>query len=454
MPLSKNEIINVKITAISSDGNGIARHEGMAVFVPFSAVGDELRVKIVKVNKSYVFAIIQEILLPSQDRQAPQCAIYGKCGGCCFAHMSYEAELRAKKTFVEDALRRIGGLDVQVQDVAPSQSAERYRNKVQFPVCTSEGKVKSGFFASRSHRVIICDDCILQPKILNDIAKSCCEFFESKNINVYDEVTQKGTVRHIYMRHSVKSGKVLLCIVVNGRRLPFDSDFCAEMTRKHPEIESIVINKNTQLTNVILGKQCKTLYGSGTLKDEMCGVPVVLDPLSFYQVNTKGAELLYSTAADMAQLENSDTLLDLYCGTGTIGLAMVKRTPCKKLVGVEIVPEAVKSAQANAEQMGIENAVFICADAKMAVQELMAQKLMPDIVVLDPPRKGCDEAALNTVVDMKPRKIVMISCNISTAARDVKHLCQNGYEVQEVKPVDLFARTRHVETVILLSHKP
>ncbi len=450
--LNKNETIALTITDMSSDGSGIGKYNDIIVFVPFSAVGDELLVKIVKVHKTYVYAIIQQIITPSDSRILPECEIYGKCGGCLFAHITYKAELKAKRSFAMHAMQRIGGINAPVQETLASPQEARYRNKVQFPVCISGGQIKSGFYASRSHRVIVCDDCRLQPRLLNNIAKTCCRIFEKFNIPVYDEKTRKGLLRHIYLRYGETSGSVLLCFVINGNNLPHSNEICAEILDNHSEVKSIVININTQNTNVILGKKCRTLHGTGFISDEVCGVPVMLDAMSFYQVNKKGAELLYKTAADMAQLKSDDILLDLYCGTGTIGLAMMKTAQFKQLVGVEIVPEAVESARQNALKMGItgERARFICADTASAMQALVEEGLTPTAVVLDPPRKGCDETTLNAIVTMAPRQIVMISCNVATAARDAKYLEENGYKVKEVAPVDLFPRTKHVEVIVLL----
>ena len=351
-----------------------------------------------------------------------------------------------------DALRRIGGLDVPVRDILPSPQTERYRNKVQYPLfLAGDGSVQAGFYASRSHRPLPCGDCLLQPGLLNRIAATLCALLTQYHISVYDEQAHRGLARHIYLRHAVTNGSVLVCLVCNGRSLPHAQDICAALVKAHPEVESVVLNVNTHKTNVITGKECITLYGPGVLHDTMRGVPVALGPLSFYQVNTEGANRLYSVAADFAAPGPEDTLLDLYCGAGTIGLSMAEH--CGRLIGVEIVPEAVESARRNAAAMGVEHAEFFCADAGTAAQKLAADGLLPNIVVLDPPRKGCDEPTLKAVLAMAPQRIVMVSCNPATAARDLKYLSQHGYAVQAVQPVDMFPRTKHVETVVLLSHK-
>lgn len=450
MPLTKNQIIPLTINTLSNDGNGIGRFEGQAVFVPFTAVGDILSVKIVKVCKSYAFGIIEEIIESGAGRIPADCPIFGKCGGCCFRHISYEAELRAKEGFVADAMKRIGGIDLAVDPILPSPHIDRYRNKVQYPLFTApDGSIRAGFYAGRSHRAIPCDDCLLQPELLNRIADSFCQLLTRFHISAYDEAAHRGLVRHLYLRHAVTTGRVMVCIVCNGRKLPHAEKICSELTALHPEIESIVLNVNTQKTNVITGSECITLYGTGVLHDTMRKVAVALSPLSFYQVNTEGANRLYGVAAEYAQLQPEDTLLDLYCGAGTIGLSMADQ--CKRVIGVEIIPEAIESARQNAKKMGVTHAEFFCADAGAAAQKLAHDGLLPNVVVLDPPRKGCDHATLDAVVQMAPQRIVMVSCNPSTAARDAAYLQENGYCVQTIRPVDLFPRTKHVETVVLLS---
>ena len=449
MPLKKNQIIPLEITALSSDGNGVGRWEGQAVFVPFTAVGDQADVRIVKVCKTYSFGIIQALHTPGPSRVLAGCEIYQKCGGCCLRHISYEAELDAKRGFVADAMRRLGGLRAEVLPTLASPQPERYRNKVQYPLYQDEnGEVHAGFFASRSHRVIPCQDCLLQPELLNQIARDACALLTRYHIPVYSEEQHRGFARHIYLRHAVTTGEVLFCLVANGRTMPHQQDFCRELCARHPQIRSIVLNVNTQKTNVILGRECIPWIGPGVLADEMAGVPVELSPLSFYQVNTLGAGLLYRQAREFAGLTGSETLLDLYCGAGTIGLSMADA--CARLIGVEIVPEAIADAQRNARRMGVHHAEFYCADAQKAARMLREQGLAPDVVILDPPRKGCTEETLAHVCAMGPRRIVMVSCNPATAARDAAWLSCQGYTVQKIQPVDMFPRTKHVECVLLL----
>ena len=456
MPLQKNQVLTLRVERLSSDGSGVAHSpDGETVFVPGAAPGDEARVRIVKDCKRYAFGILDEVLTPSPDRIPVDCAVAGPCGGCSLRHLDYAAELRAKQENVVDAFARIGGLDVPVLPIVGSPEVNRYRNKVQFPVGVDKsGKPCFGFYAGRTHRIVPCPDCRLQPGVLNEIGNALCAFFAEKGIQPYSEETGKGLVRHIFLRRGAHSGQIMVCLVCTCAKLPYAEELCTRLKAQFAEITTILLNVNAKNTNVILGTETHTLYGPGYIEDTLCGVPVQLGPLSFYQVNTLAAEQLYGIAAQYAQLTPDDLLLDLYCGMGTIGLSMAAH--CRELIGVEIVPEAIESAKANAARMGADVAAksrFFCADAGQAATRLAAEGLHPDIVMLDPPRKGCDEATLSAVVRMAPRRVVYVSCNPATAARDAAWLEQNGYHAEKVQPVDLFPRTRHVETVVLLSHK-
>jgi len=454
MPLQKNQILTLRIERLSSDGSGVAHSaDGEAVFVPGTAPGDEARVRIVKDCGRYAFGILDELLTPSPDRIPVDCAVAGPCGGCSLRHLDYTAELRAKQESVLDAFRRIGGLEVPVLDILPSPDVDRYRNKVQFPVGIDKNGVPCiGFYAGRTHRIVPCPDCKLQPSVLNEIGNALCAFFAQQVIRPYDEQSGKGLVRHIFLRRGAHSGQIMVCLVCTRAKLPHAEQLCTALRGQFPAISTILLNVNAKNTNVILGSENHILYGPGYIEDTLCGVPVRLGPLSFYQVNTLAAERLYGVAAQYAQLTPDDTLLDLYCGMGTIGLSMAGQ--CRELIGVEIVPEAIESAKANAARMGEAVAAksrFFCADAGQAATQLAAEGLHPDIVMLDPPRKGCDEATLSAVVRMAPRRVVYVSCNPATAARDAAWLEQNGYHAEKVQPVDLFPRTKHCETVVLLS---
>ena len=454
MPLQKNQILTLRIERLSSDGSGVAHSaDGEAVFVPGTAPGDEARVRIVKDCGRYAFGILDELLTPSPDRIPVDCPVAGPCGGCSLRHLDYAAELRAKQESVLDAFRRIGGLEVPVLDILPSPEVDRYRNKVQFPVGVDKnGAPCIGFYAGRTHRIVPCPDCKLQPGVLNEIGNALCAFFAQQGIRPYDEQSGKGLVRHIFLRRGAHSGQIMVCLVCTRAKLPHAEQLCTALREQFPAISTILLNVNAKNTNVILGGENHILYGPGYIEDTLCGVPVRLGPLSFYQVNTLAAERLYGVASQYAQLTPDDTLLDLYCGMGTIGLSMADQ--CRELIGVEIVPEAIESAKANAARMGEAVAAksrFFCADAGQAATQLAAEGLHPDIVMLDPPRKGCDEATLSAVVRMAPRRVVYVSCNPATAARDAAWLEKNGYHAEKVQPVDLFPRTKHVEAVLLLT---
>ena len=455
MPLQKNQIITLSIERLSNDGSGVGHWEGEAVFVPGTAPGDIIRARIVNDCKRYAFGIVEEIETPSTDRIPVDCPVAGPCGGCSLRHLRYQAELQAKEASVADAFRRIGGLDVTIQPILPSPEVDRYRNKVQYPVGRDKnGHLCIGFYAGRSHRIVPCADCKLQPEILNEIGAALCSLLEQHGIQPYDEETGKGLVRHICLRRGAHSGQIMVCLVCTQPKLPCADEIMQKLRGQFGEIATVLINVNREKTNVILGLENHILYGPGFIEDTLCGVPVQLGPLSFYQVNTPGAEQLYAVAADYAAPGPDDLLLDLYCGMGTIGLSMAGR--CRELVGVEIIPEAIESAKANAARMGdaiAKKSRFFCADAGEAASRLAAEGLAPDVIIVDPPRKGCDQATLSAIIKMSPRRLVYVSCNPATAARDTAILVQAGYQVEKVQPVDMFPRTGHVECVISLSQQ-
>lgn len=451
MPLIKNQTITLEIESISSDGNGVGRYDGQVVFVPYTAAGDVADVKIVKTTKSLAYGIIEKLITAGEGRITPDCPIFGTCGGCSFRHLSYEAELKAKTDFVKDALFRIGGLDLPILSILPSPDINHYRNKVQYPVASSiRGELIYGFYAGRSHRVVPCAECMLQPKLLNEIAAYTMQFMKTANIQAYDEASRSGLLRHIYLRQNTK-GDVMLCLVCTSIALPQKEKFAKDIIAAYPQIETIVINVNSKNTNVILGSNNITIFGSGYLEDEICGVPVKLGTHSFFQVNRSAAEQLFIAAKKLADPKPDETVLDLYCGTGVIGLSMAK--DCKNLIGVETVAAAVESAKESAKKMGLSNTRFIAADAAKAAETLAKEGTKIDVAILDPPRKGAGEATLNHLLQMQPKRIVMVSCNPATLARDLKHLAQNGYAVETVQPADLFPRTRHVETICLMTQK-
>ena len=445
----KNKVYTAEITGLTSEGSGVCRIEEMAVFVPETAVGDVAEIKIVKVLSSYAFGIVERLVTPSPDRCERPCGVYKKCGGCVYRHISYEAECRAKAAVVRDAFERIGGLSPQFDTFISADDTDRYRNKAQYPLACIDGKAVCGFYAPRSHRVVPVEDCPLQPEIFSEITAMVLAFINEKKLSVYDERSGNGIMRHIYLRKGAHSGEIMVCLVARkdvSRQL---SPLCRKLADSFPDIRSIVLNINSAKTNVILGEKCITLWGSGTITDVMCGNSVEISPLSFYQVNTLQAERLYAKALEYAAPTGSETIADLYCGTGTIGLSMAHSAA--EIVGVEIIPEAVENAKKNAARNNITNAGFYCGDAGEVFGKLRKNGCTPDIIVVDPPRKGCSDETIDNIVAAAPGKIVMISCNPSTAARDAKLLSEKGYSAEKVCGADLFPATRHVECVVLMS---
>lgn len=447
--LKKNEIIRLTVTGISSDGNGVGRYDGQAVFVPYTAVGDELDVRIVKVLRTYAYGIIDQLIKPSGDRIDADCPHFGKCGGCCFRHISYEAEMKAKQSFVEDALNRLGGLSVSVRPIIPSPNADEYRNKVQFPVVERDGKLIPGFFFQRSHRVIdISDACRLQPHVMNSIAVSACKILTETGETAYDETDRSGNIRHLLIRRSSLDGSILLCVVCKDGSLRDESGFIDGLLNEYPEIRTIVINKNDRDGNVIITDKSRVIAGPGYIEDSICGVPAKLTYDSFFQINHDATENLYRCVKECCSAGEGQTVIDLYCGTGTIGLSCCDSDT--RLYGIETIPKAVESARLAAETMGYEKAEFICGDSGK-IRELIEQGIVADAVITDPPRKGCSEEVLNAMVESMADRIIMVSCNPSTLARDLKYLCNNGFAVSSVQPFDLFPRTKHVESVVLMT---
>ena len=449
--MKKNDVIKLKISSIAAGGSGIGRaDDGCAVFVPYSAAGDVAEVQILKVDKRCAFGKINSLETPSPDRIESDCGSFGRCGGCALRHISYSAELSAKRGFVVDALSRIGGLDCEVEECLPSPDTERYRNKAQYPVFNGESGLDFGFYSRRSHRVVHMEDCLLEPEIMHRAARCACKILTDIGLRAYDETTRKGLVRHLLMRRS-GSGELLLCVVINGRGFKGQDEFAKRLAEEIAEIKTVVINENTKPDNVILGERFRTVYGDGFIEDTLCGVPVRLFSPSFFQINKPSAERLYGEVYKLAEPCEGDTVLDLYCGAGTIGLSIAARTKLGALIGAETVPEAVEAARLAAQRMGAQNCEFLTADAGAAAAELAKRGLRPDIAITDPPRKGCSTETLDALLKMSPEKIVMVSCNAATLARDLKYLTANGYAVGRVQPVDLFPRTEHIEVACLLT---
>lgn len=446
--LKKNEEFNLKITGYTSEGGGVGKFDGQAVFVENTAIGDEILCHIIKAKNTYAIGKAMKIIKPSKSRIEPECEAFKSCGGCSFAHIKYEEELKAKEQKVIDAFKRIGGISPKFAPIIPSPETTRYRNKAQYPVRRENGILNIGFYAKKSHRVIDGGDCLLQPVEFTDIIEIFRKWINDNNITVYSENTNLGLLRHIYLRKAFATGEIMVCVVINGKTLPYTEELLDRL-KTIGGFKTLVLNMNRQNTNVVLGDECISLYGDGYITDILCGVKVKISPLSFYQVNRNGAERLYNKAAEYAGLTGEEDILDLYCGTGTIGLSMAQKV--KSLIGVEIIPEAIEDAKTNAELNNIKNARFICGDASLAAEKLKDDGITPQVIILDPPRKGCAEELLKTVAQINPQKIVYVSCDPATLARDCARLHDLGYAVNEVTPVDMFPRTSHVESVALLT---
>lgn len=448
MKIKKNDRIRLEITGMTAEGSGVGHVDGMAIFAANTVVGDVITAHIIKVKKNYAVARVHQVVTPSADRIKPDCDVFNQCGGCAYRHISYEAECKIKEQRVRDAFERIGGLDVELLPILSAENTNQYRNKAQYPVGEERGKTKIGFFAPRSHRIVDCRSCLLQPDSFTAALRAFDKWIKDEKVSLYDEVTHKGLLRHIYLREAMATGEVMACAVVNGDSIPKYEHLVGDLLKEVPNLKSLVLNINKEKTNVILGRECKTLWGDSFITDELCGCKFRISPLSFYQVNRVQAEILYNKAAEYADLKGNETLLDLYCGTGTIGLTMAKKV--KNLIGVEVIPQAIEDAKINAELNNITNARFICDDASGAALRLADEGIRPDVIILDPPRKGCDETVIKTVAEMSPERIVYVSCDPATLARDCARFKELGYNVQEAVPVDLFPRTVHVETVCWL----
>ena len=449
--LKKNEIIEAEIEGMTAEGSGVARVNDMVVFVPHAAPGDRLRLVIIKVSKSYAVGKIQEILRPGEGRIVPDCASYPRCGGCTFRHLDYAEECRIKRQRVNDAMKRIGGIAIEAEDFIAAAKPDRYRNKAQLPCGVSDGQAVFGFYAERSHRIIPFTDCRLQPPVFGEIARVTAGFLNDTPNEIYDEQTGKGRFRHLYIRQGFATGEIMVCAVVNANGLVQEDEFVRRIRAVSPDIRSIVINANRERTNVILGKKCRTAWGQDTIRDMLCGVTYEISPLSFYQVNRAQAEQLYERGRDYAGLNGHQVLFDIYCGTGTIGLSMARGA--KALYGIEIVPDAVENARRNAAANGINNAEFLCADAAEGTRQLKERGITPDVVVIDPPRKGCSPEVVALIDELSPERVVYISCDPATLARDAARFKERGWQVERLTAVDMFPRTANVETVALLSHK-
>ena len=445
--LKENNIYTATVEGYSSEGLGIVRIDGAVVFVPHAIRGEEIDLKITKVMKTAAAGEIVKIRKPSPERAKPECPYFGKCGGCDFQHMSYTEELWAKRQRVQDAITRIGGIDIEVEEILGAKAPMHYRNKSQYPV-GSDGAI--GFFRARTHKVVPIDRCLIQSEISDRTAKAVGDWMKRYKISPYDERTPKGLVRHIYVRVN-KKGESLCCVVVNGKQVPREPELAAYITAAAPKTVGVVLNSNTLRGNVILGDKYRTLWGQDFLMDTLCGLTFKLSVPSFYQVNRDQAEVLYGKALEFAGLTGEETVLDLYCGTGTITLCLAGRA--KKAIGAEIVPPAIEDAWENAKRNQIENVEFFCGDASDIAAKLEKEGLRPDVITVDPPRKGLAPEVIASVAAMGPKRVVYVSCDPATLGRDLKIFAEFGYETRRAVAVDMFPGTRHVESVVLLEKR-
>ena len=446
--LIKNQIYETTVTDYTAEGQGVAHIEGCAVFIPNAIAGERVKVRIEKAQKTWAAGKMVEILEKSPHRVNRECPVAKLCGGCDFWHMDYDEEARLKADRVKTCLNRIGGEKLEEVPILSAPTCYGYRNKAQYPVSSKKGKAFAGFFKAGTHEVVENKRCLILPQEMDTVKDMVMDHVNQYRVSVYDEAAHKGLLRHIYVRRGVVSGQVLVCLVVNGNRFP-KADILIERLKKLPGFTTLVLSVNTKKGNAVLGDEFITLYGPGYIEDTLCGLHFRLSPRSFYQVNHAQAQRLYEAAIAQAKITKNDLVLDLYCGVGTITLAMA--SAAGKVIGVEVIPQAVADARDNAKRNGIENVEFFCGDAGQAALELEKQGIRPDVVVVDPPRKGLSADTIEALHRMAPKRIVYVSCDPATLARDVALLKERGYECKTAQAADLFPRCSHVETVVLMS---
>lgn len=448
-PFKLNDIIEVNITGLGSSGEGVGKADGFTVFVHGALPGEKVSVKLFQVKKSYASGRILNILEESPQRVKPQCSFYEKCGGCQLQHLNYKGQLSVKRQQVKDAIERIGHITgCEVLPVLGMENPWHYRNKMQFPAAKTEGKIQIGCYAALTHNVINIDDCLIQKQANNKIMQVVRQWMQQFNISAYDETTGKGVVRHVMGRAGAKTGEVMAVIVTACYDIPHAGELVTMLKTEVDGLKSIVQNINKKRTNIIMGAKNRVLYGKSTIKDKLGNLKFNISPLSFFQVNSAQTEELYATALDFAALSSKETVIDCYCGTGTISLYLAQKA--RKVYSIEIVEPAIKDANENAKANNIANAEFICGDAAVEMPALLKSGVKPDIVLLDPPRAGCDKKVLAAIAGVKPEKIVYVSCNPASLARDMAFLTENGYKAVKAQPVDMFPMTVHIETVALL----
>lgn len=451
-PVTKGESYTIEITGLGHSGEGVGRYQDFTVFVPSALPGETVRAKVNEVKKSYAKAKLEKVLTPSTDRVTPVCGVYDQCGGCQLQHLSYEAQLKVKRQQVVDAVHRIGKLpDVVIHPTLGAADPWYYRNKMQFPVGLADGKIAVGCFAPGTHSIVDTDDCHIQHAANNVIVREVRQLINDLGLAPYDEVTGRGVIRHVLGRVGTVTGEVMVVLVTATPDLPKKDQVVAALREKVPGLVSLVHNINPKRTNIILGDRTTTLWGRDTITDRLGRFNFEISALSFFQVNTAQAAVLYDKAVEYAGLAGTETVIDAYCGTGTITLFLAERAA--KVYGIEVVAPAIRDAKRNATTNGITNTEFIVGDAVAVMPRLYDKGVRPHAVVVDPPRAGCAPEVLDTFVRMKPERIVYVSCNPASLARDLAFLAERGYIAQEIQPVDMFPHTAHVECVVRVERK-
>lgn len=454
VPVEKNGEYEAEIIGIGHDGEGVGRVSGFTLFIQGAIPGEKVLVKVLKVKKQYGYAKLLKVIEAGPDRVEAPCPIYHQCGGCQLQHMSYETQLRHKRQIVVDNLERIGKLLVRdgngegivVHPTLGMENPWRYRNKAQVPIGEQEGGLVGGFYAQGSHRIIDMDACLIQHENNDEVIRDVKDIARKLGISAYDETTHRGLLRHVVVKIGFATGEIMVVLVTNGEKIPKLDQWVDEIRKRYPKVASICHNVNTQKTNVIFGDRTSVLWGREVIYDTIGDIRFAISAKSFYQVNPIQTKVLYDKALEYAGMTGDETVIDAYCGIGTISLFLAKRA--KKVYGVEIVKEAIEDARSNAELNGMDNVEFAVGKAEEVIPAWKKQGITADVIVVDPPRKGCDEALLQTIIEMKPKRVVYVSCNPSTLARDLRVLEDGGFRTVEVQPVDMFPHTVHVECVI------
>ncbi|WP_010294627.1 23S rRNA (uracil(1939)-C(5))-methyltransferase RlmD [Clostridium senegalense] len=448
--VEKNKEYIIKIENSGHQGEGVGKIDNFTVFVEGALKDETVKIKLIKINKNYGVGKLIEVLSSSESRTEPVCSTYKRCGGCNLQHSTYEAQLSFKTERVRDVIKRIGKLeDVKIHNTIGMENPYNYRNKVQLPVGKNkDGEIVVGFYAPRSHDIINMECCYIQDEVGDKVIRVVKEWMKKFNIQTYDEKTNSGIVRHIMIRKGFKTEEVMVVVVTNGNSIPYSEELVSMLKDNIEGIDSIIQNINNKQTNVILGQKCKTLYGKDTITDFIGEFKFNISPLSFFQINSIQTEVLYNKALEYADLQGDEIVFDAYCGTGTISLFLSQNA--KKVYGVEIIPQAIQNAIKNAEENNVTNTEFIVGEAENEIPKLIEKGIKADVVVVDPPRKGCEESLLHSIAKMAPKKIVYVSCDPATLARDLNILQQLGYKTLEIQPVDMFPQTAHVETVVKL----